>query len=59
MNDWAKYLGLGIMPPAGLVVGYFGGRALDSLFHTHFLYIVLLILGVAGGVWGLIREIQP
>ena len=58
MNDWAKYLGLGIMPPAGLVAGYFLGLGLDHLFHTHFWYIVLLIAGVAGGVWGLIREIQ-
>ncbi len=58
MNNWAKYLGLGVMPPAGLVVGYFLGLGLDHLFHTHFFYIVLLVLGVAGGVWGLIRELQ-
>jgi F0F1-type ATP synthase assembly protein I len=53
-----KFLGLGFLIPCGVAVGYFGGLWLDQLFHTHFLYIVLLIAGAIGGISALIREAQ-
>jgi F0F1-type ATP synthase assembly protein I len=58
MNDWGRYVGLGMLPPAGVVVGYFSGRGLDQLFQTHFLTITCLLLGAAGGLYALVREVQ-
>jgi hypothetical protein len=54
-----KFLGLGFLIPCGVAIGYFAGLWLDQLLHTHFLYIVLLILGAVGGIIALIREAQP
>ena len=59
-NAWAqagRYMSLGMMPPAGAMIGYAIGYLLDGLFHTRFLYLVFLVLGAAGGVVGLIREL--
>ncbi len=53
-----KFLGLGFLVPCGVAAGYFLGLWLDQLFHTHFLYIVLLILGAIGGIAALVREAQ-
>lgn len=49
-------MGLGFLIPCAVAAGYFFGRWLDTLFHTHFLYIVFLILGAIGGMMGMIRE---
>jgi F0F1-type ATP synthase assembly protein I len=57
---WAKigdYASLGVMLPACTAVGYFLGLWLDSVFHTHFLYIVFLLLGIAAGFVELIRMV--
>ena len=51
-----KYMGLGFLAPGGAVVGYFMGYGLDKLFHTHFLYIVFLMLGAVGGLTAMVRE---
>jgi len=51
-------VGLGMLPPAGVVVGYFSGRGLDQLFQTHFLTVTCLLLGAAGGLYALVREVQ-
>jgi len=59
-NPWAqagRYMSLGILPPAGALVGYAIGYLLDRPFHTHFLYLVFLALGATGGVAALIREL--
>ena len=53
-----KYLGLGFLIPSAIVMGYFLGYGLDRLFGTHFLYIVFLILGAAGGLFAMVREVQ-
>lgn len=58
MSDWGRYIGLGILPPAGVAVGYFGGAGLDRLFHTHFLSIAGVVVGAAGGLYALVREVQ-
>jgi F0F1-type ATP synthase assembly protein I len=55
---WAKisdYASIGFMLPATTVVGYLLGLLLDHLFHTTFLRIVFLILGIAAGFVEFIR----
>ena len=55
---WAQlgdYASLGVMFPAAIFVGYFMGLGLDHLFHTTFLKIVFLILGIAAGFVELVR----
>lgn len=53
-----EYTTLAMMMPAATVVGYLIGYGLDHLFHTHFLYIVFLLLGIAAGFIQLIRQVQ-
>ncbi len=60
-STWAQigdYASLGVMLPACTVVGYFIGLALDHLFHTSFLKIVFLILGIIAGFVELIRVVS-
>lgn len=57
-NVWVQignYASLGFMLPACTVVGYLMGLGLDHLFHTTFLRIVFLILGIVAGFVELIR----
>jgi F0F1-type ATP synthase assembly protein I len=51
-----KYVGLGFLAPCGAVAGYFLGYVLDGFFHTHFLYIVFVMLGAVGGLAAMVRE---
>jgi len=44
--------------PAAVLVGFGLGFLLDKLFHTHFLKIVFLFLGVAAGLIDLFRELS-
>ena len=53
-----EYTSLAFLLPAATFVGYIIGYLLDKVFHTHFLYIVFLILGIAAGFVQLIRQIQ-
>jgi F0F1-type ATP synthase assembly protein I len=53
-----EYTSLAFLLPAATFVGYAIGYLLDKAFHTHFLYIVFLILGIAAGFVQLIRQIQ-
>ena len=39
---------VGILFPASLVAGLLVGYGLDRLFGTHFLYLVFMLLGIAG-----------
>ena len=52
-----EYTSLAFLLPASTFVGYLSGYLLDKLFHTHFLYIPFLILGIAAGFVQLIRQI--
>ena len=52
-----EYTSLAFLLPSATVVGYIIGYLLDKLFHTHFLYIVFLIIGIAAGFRDLIRRV--
>lgn len=53
-----EYTGLAFVLPAATFAGYLIGYLLDKLFHTHFLYVVFLILGIVSGFVQVIRQIQ-
>ncbi len=60
-NVWAQvsqYSGLAFILPVSTLVGWAIGWLLDKLFHTHFLYIVFIVLGIVSGFIELIRELQ-
>jgi len=52
-----EYTSLAFLLPAATFVGYLIGYLLDRAFHTHFLYIPFLILGIAAGFVQLIRQL--
>ena len=58
MRQVGKYLGLGFLLPTCVFVGWVIGYLLDRAFHTHFLYIPFLILGIAAGFIQLIRQLM-
>ena len=51
----AKYSQLAFVFPAATVAGWLVGLGLDHLFHTRWLYLVGLILGIIAGFVELIR----
>jgi F0F1-type ATP synthase assembly protein I len=53
-----EYTSLAVLLPAATFVGYAIGYLLDRLFHTHFLYIPFLILGIAAGFVQLLRQVM-
>lgn len=55
--QFGKYYGLIFVLPAAVLVGFGIGYALDKVFHTGFLKIVFLLLGVAAGMIDLVREL--
>jgi F0F1-type ATP synthase assembly protein I len=58
-NVWvqaSRYMGLAFILPVSTVVGYAIGWGLDKLFHTHFLYLVFLGLGLVAGFIELFRQ---
>jgi len=52
-----EYTSLAFLLPAATFAGYLIGYLLDRAFHTHFLYIPFLILGIAAGFVQLIRQL--
>jgi F0F1-type ATP synthase assembly protein I len=52
-----EYTSLAFLLPAATVVGWGMGYLLDRTFHTDFLYIVFLILGIAAGFVQLVRQV--
>jgi F0F1-type ATP synthase assembly protein I len=52
-----EYTSLAFLLPAATFIGYLMGYLLDRAFHTHFLYIPFLILGIAAGFVQLIRQL--
>jgi F0F1-type ATP synthase assembly protein I len=57
MNAVARYSGMAFTVPAAVVVGYFLGAWLDARFGTHALYIVGVVIGAAGGLIQVVREL--
>jgi F0F1-type ATP synthase assembly protein I len=53
-----KYYGLIFVVPVAVLVGYGIGYGLDKVFHTSFLKVVFLLLGVAAGIIDLLRELS-
>jgi F0F1-type ATP synthase assembly protein I len=53
-----KYYGMIFILPAAVLVGFGIGYALDKLFHTTFLKLVFLLLGVVAGMIDLFRELN-
>jgi F0F1-type ATP synthase assembly protein I len=57
MATVGEYTSLAFLLPASTFAGYVAGYLLDKLFHTHFLYIPFLVLGIAGGFVQLLRQV--
>ena len=58
MQQFGKYYSVVFLVPAAVLIGFVLGYLLDKLFHTGFLKIVFLFLGLASGVIELIRELD-
>ena len=54
----ARYSELAVIFPAATVVGWLVGVALDRWMHTHWLYLLGLILGIVAGFVQLIRMVS-
>ena len=61
-NDPLQLLGrysyLAFLLPVSKFIGYLIGYLLDQAFHTHFLYLIFLLLGIASGFIELIRALN-
>jgi F0F1-type ATP synthase assembly protein I len=58
---WVKvgeYTTLGFVLPTTTFMGYLIGYLLDKWLGTKFLYMVFLLIGIAGGLLQLIRHVQ-
>ena len=56
-QQFGKYYGLAFLLPVSMAVGYGIGYGLDKVFHTAFLKVVFLILGIAG-IIELVRDLS-
>ena len=59
-NPWlqvGRYSQLALMLPAGTVAGWLAGSALDRWLHTSWISVVGLFLGIAAGMFELIRTV--
>ena len=60
-NPWVqvgRYSQLAFMLPAGTVAGWLLGSLMDRWMHTSWISIVGLLLGTAGGLVELIRQVS-
>lgn len=60
-NVWvqvSRYLSLAFILPVSTLVGYVIGWLLDKLFHTHFLYLVFMLLGIVAGFLEVFRGLE-
>ncbi len=55
---WARYSQIAFIIPAAIVVGLFLGKLLDYWLHTHWLYVVGVIVGAIAGFVDMIRMIM-
>jgi len=54
---WARYSQIAFIIPAAVVVGLLVGKLFDYWFHTHWLFLVGIILGAIAGFVDLIRTL--
>jgi F0F1-type ATP synthase assembly protein I len=52
-----EYTSLAFLLPSATLAGYAAGYLLDRAFGTSFLKIVFLLLGIAGGLVQLVRQV--
>jgi F0F1-type ATP synthase assembly protein I len=57
MQQFGKYYSVVFLVPAAVLIGFVMGYLLDKLFHTGFLKIVFLFIGLASGMIELVREL--
>jgi len=60
-NMWAlvgRYSGMAFTLPISAGVGWVIGALLDKLFHTHFLYVIFILLGIAAGLIDVYRTLD-
>lgn len=55
--QWARYSQVAFIIPAAIVVGLIVGKLFDYWFHTHWIYIVGVILGAVAGFVDMIRTV--
>jgi F0F1-type ATP synthase assembly protein I len=58
LQDASRYLEIGMAFPACLVAGLLIGYGLDKLFGTNYLYLVFMLLGIAGAFVQLLRLLK-
>lgn len=58
LNRGMQYAHIGLAIPAATIAGLLLGTLLDRLFHTHWIYLVGLLLGVVAGFYDIIRAVQ-
>ena len=56
LAQMGNYAQLAVVFPAATVIGWLIGVGLDKWLHTDWLYIVGLLLGIAGGFVELVRS---
>ena len=56
--QFARYSQVAFVLPAALVVGWLVGALLDKWFHTTWLYLAGLVLGIVAGFVELIRTVS-
>ena len=55
---WARYSQIAFIIPAAVVVGLLVGKLFDYWFHTHWLFLVGVIVGAIAGFVDLIRTVM-
>ncbi len=55
---WARYSQIAFIIPAAVVVGLLVGKLFDYWFHTHWLFLVGIIIGAIAGFFDLIRTLM-
>ena len=54
---WARYSQIAFVIPAAVVIGLFLGKLLDYWLHTHWLFLVGIIIGAVAGFVDVIRTV--
>ena len=54
---WARYSQIAFIIPAAVVIGLFLGKLMDRWLHTHWLFLVGIIIGAIAGFTDVIRTV--